>query len=173
MNIIHTILIPVLSFGCAFACIAKPSDQTATSATTATASEPSTASDTTVNPDYKKKPANLPDAKPDKGLVIIYRKKEFYGALQSIKIFIDGAKIEKIKNGNVVYTYLEPGDRILYSDKKKRRDARILGVEAGKTYYFRASFSPSMTRVTIDLLPIDEALAVSQIQALNIKTTGK
>jgi hypothetical protein len=171
MKIIRIIIFSILLIGFVRESIAKQDEQT--KAIAAKAYEQEAANDTIINPNYKKKPANLPDAKPDKGLVIIYRKKEFYGALQGIKIFIDGTEIEKIKNGSVVHTYLEPGDRILYSDKKKIRDARILGVEAGKTYYFRASFSASMTKVTVDLLPMDEELAISQIEALNIKATDK
>ena len=116
-------------------------------------------------------PAWLPAAKPDQGLVIIFREKRFYGSANSIAVFADdGVALPKVRNGQWVHKYLTPGDHRLYRDKR-RRDQRIVGVEPGSVQFFEARFEAKSTvGADVDLVPVDQAEAIRRIAATRIKS---
>ena len=70
-----------------------------------------------------------------------------------------------------MYYYFEPGDHTLYSDKKKQRDARILGVEAGQVYFFEGRWETNMWRkADVDLVPVDYEDGVQRIGKFKTRT---
>lgn len=113
----------------------------------------------TIGPDW------LPPALPDKALVIIFRESNFVGSAINMKVLADeGVKLPPIPNGLVVHVYFEPGDHTLYSDKKRKRDARIVGMEAGKIYFFEGRWEYNMARrADVDLVPVEYAEAVRRV----------
>ena len=113
-------------------------------------------------------PTWLPETKPDQGLVVIFREKRFYGSANSIKVYADeGVALPKVKNGKFVTHYLTPGDHRLYADKRKQRDARIVGIEAGKVYFFEARFEAKATiGADVDLVPVEYEEGLRRVGAL-------
>jgi hypothetical protein len=126
------------------------------------------AQETSASPAAAVAPAWLPEAKPDQGLVVIFRERRFYGSANSIKVYADeGVALPKVKNGKFVYHYLAPGDHRLYADKRKQRDARIVGIEAGKVYFFEARFEAKSTiGADVDLVPVEYDEGLRRIGAL-------
>ncbi|MFV1984978.1 MAG: hypothetical protein ACC657_15630 [Thiohalomonadales bacterium] len=84
--------------------------------------------------------ANLPEAKPDKGLVIFYRLSKMKGAAIRFEI-TDNARgsIGFLSNGTIIQNDLEPGEHTftVRAPSVDGRDSITLNVEAGKTYYIR------------------------------------
>jgi hypothetical protein len=112
-------------------------------------------------------PAWMPPSQPGKGMVVIFRESRFVGAAVGMKFYADnGTALPKLGNGRVIHYYLEPGDHKLYGDKKKARDARILGVEPGETYFFEARIEMGMWKGSLDLVPVDRAEAIERISKL-------
>lgn len=135
-------------------------------ATAQDATPPAPVADTPVNPDYRADPDWMPRPDPQKGLVVIFRESRFVGGGVGWKLFYNDTQFPKLKNGSFVYAYLEPGDYQLYSDKKKRRDARLQAIEPGEVYYFEASLVMGMVRGSIDLLPTDADTARGRMAEL-------
>jgi hypothetical protein len=108
----------------------------------------------------------MPKADPTQGLVILYRNREIQGMFSRMWLYADGTPFPGLKNGNFAYLYLPPGDHQLYSDKNKKRDVRLLEVEAGETYYFEATYDVQMLHTFIDLKPTDPTIASQTITIL-------
>jgi hypothetical protein len=123
--------------------------------------------DSTVNPNYRAEPAWMPKADPTQGLVVIFRERHFVGGGVKFKIYYDdGQKFPPVKNGSFTYIYLPPGDHVLYSDKSKKRDTRLLAIEPGEVHFFEATLQMGMMKSTIDLLETDGADARQRISSL-------
>lgn len=127
---------------------------------------PPPGTDTPVNADYRAEPAWMPKPDPEKGLIVVFRESRFVGGGAAFKLFYGDNKFPKLKNGSFIFVYLPPGDYQLYSDKKKRRDARLLQVEPGEVYYFEASIVMGMLKGSIDLLPTEPEIAKARMAEL-------
>lgn len=114
------------------------------------------------------RPAWVPEAKSGQGLVIIFRERRFYGSANSIQVYSDeGMPLPKVKNGQFVHQFLSAGDHRLYADKRKQRDARIVGIEAGEVYFFEARFEAKASiGADVDLVPVEYADGVRRIEGL-------
>lgn len=122
--------------------------------------------DAPVNANYRAQPDWMPKPDPEKGLVIVFRERRFVGSGVSYKLFYDDKGFPKLKNGSFVYVYLAPGDYQIHSDYKKRKDARLLEVEPGETYFFEATLVTGMWKSSIDLLPTDAETAQARMANL-------
>lgn len=131
-----------------------------------TASPTQVPQDAPVNTNYRAQPDWMPKADPEKGLVIVFRERRFVGSGVSYKLFYDDKSFPKLKNGSFVYVYLAPGDYQIHSDYKKRKDARLLEVEPGETYFFEATLVTGMWKSSIDLLPTDTETAQARMTTL-------
>ena len=78
--------------------------------------------------------AEIPEADPDKGLVVIYRVKNFKGGAVRFNVHHSDGVIGTLTNGSVLFTYLEPGQHTFWSQVISQ-DSVTLTVEAGKIYY--------------------------------------
>jgi hypothetical protein len=78
--------------------------------------------------------AEIPEADPDKGLVVFYRNKNFKGGAVRFNVQHSDGVIGTLTNGSVLYTYLEPGQHTFWSQVISQ-DSVTLTVEAGKIYY--------------------------------------
>jgi hypothetical protein len=76
----------------------------------------------------------IPQADPDKGLVIFYRVKVFKGGAVRFNVQHSDGVIGTLTNGSVLHTYLEPGQHTFWSQVISQ-DSITLNVEAGKIYY--------------------------------------
>ncbi|UCE88999.1 MAG: hypothetical protein JSW10_11940 [Pseudomonadota bacterium] len=84
--------------------------------------------------------ANLPAAKPDKGLVVFYRMSRAKGA--AIRFEINDAargSIGLLSNGTILHQDLEPGNHTftVRSPSVDGQDSITLNAEAGQTYYVK------------------------------------
>ena len=80
--------------------------------------------------------AEIPEADPDKGLVVIYRVKNFKGGAVRFNVHHSDGVIGTLTNGSVLYTYLEPGQHTFWSQVISQ-DSVTLTVEAGKIHYVK------------------------------------
>lgn len=84
--------------------------------------------------------ATLPEAKPDKGMVVFYRISKMRGAAIRFEI-TDSAKgsIGSLSNGSVIHKNIEPGQYTftVRTPSMNGQDSITLNVETGKTYYIK------------------------------------
>ena len=83
---------------------------------------------------WKSFSAEIPEADPEKGLVVFYRVKNFKGGAVRFNVQHADGVIGTLTNGSVLYTYLEPGQHTFWSQVISQ-DSITLTVEAGKIYY--------------------------------------
>ena len=80
--------------------------------------------------------AEIPEAVPDKGLVVFYREKNFKGGAVRFNVQSANGVIGTLKNGSVLHTYLEPGQHTFWSEVISQ-DSVTVNVEAGQVYYVK------------------------------------
>jgi len=84
----------------------------------------------------------LPEARPDQGLVVFFRPKEFKGSALRFEIRDgSGRTVAPLANGTVIHEFVEPGP-ITYEVRAPSldgKDAITLDVVAGETYYVRGT----------------------------------
>jgi hypothetical protein len=84
--------------------------------------------------------ASLPEAKPDKGLVVFYRLKRAKGAAIRFQITESGGvSTGTLTNGSMFYKYYQPGQKIfdVSTPSVAGSDLITLDIVAGKTYFLR------------------------------------
>jgi len=81
-------------------------------------------------------PAQVPQADPDKALVVFYRVKNFKGGAVRFNVQHAEGVIGTLNNGSFFYTYLEPGQHTFWAQVISQ-DSITLTLEAGKTYYVK------------------------------------
>ena len=77
---------------------------------------------------------DLPQAKPDKGLVIFYRLDKFAGGAIRFNLNHSEGSMGQLLRGSMLYKYLDPGEHQFWSQAISK-DSITLMVEAGKVYY--------------------------------------
>lgn len=78
--------------------------------------------------------ANLPQAKPNKGLVIFYRLDKFAGGAIRFNLNHAEGSMGQLLRGTMLYKYVDPGEHQFWSQAISK-DSITLKVEAGKVYY--------------------------------------
>ncbi len=81
-------------------------------------------------------PASIPEASPDKGLVVFYRQRRMAGAAITFSVDHAQGTLGILKNGAVLYKYFEPGMHTFYSQVLSG-DSVMIDVVAGKTYFVK------------------------------------
>ena len=83
--------------------------------------------------------ANIPAAKPDKGLVVFYRMSAFKGKAVRFNVNHAEGTLGQLLSGTYLYKYLEPGTHNFFVQgvSLDGQDSITVNVEAGKTYYIR------------------------------------
>jgi len=82
--------------------------------------------------------ADVPEAKPDKGLVVFYRERQAKGAALRFQISDDsGQAIGSLSNGSMFHVDLSPGQHSfnVRAPSMDGSDRITLNIEAGQTYY--------------------------------------
>ena len=80
--------------------------------------------------------AELPQAKPDKGLIIFYRLNNFKGKAIRFNLNHEEGFIGQLLSGTLIYTYVEPGEHKFWSQAISQ-DSIQLSVQGGKVYYVK------------------------------------
>ncbi len=84
--------------------------------------------------------ADVPEAKPDQGLIVFYRIKRAKGAAMRFQITANnGASVGDLSNGTMLYQYFEPGQITfdVSTPSVAGSDLLTIDVVAGETYYVR------------------------------------
>ena len=80
--------------------------------------------------------AQVPQADPDKALVVFYRVKNFKGGAVRFNVHHADGVIGTLNNGSFFYTYLEPGQHTFWAQVISQ-DSITLTLEPGKIYYVK------------------------------------
>ena len=83
--------------------------------------------------------ASVPEAKPDKGLVVFYRNRSAKGAAIRLQITTSDGAAGTLTNGTTFYQYYDPGQRTfdVSTPSVAGSDLITLDIEAGGTYFVR------------------------------------
>ena len=110
-------------------------------------------------------PAQVPQADPDKGLVVFYRVKNFKGGAIRFNVHHSQGVIGTLTNGSFLYTYVEPGQQTFWSEVISQ-DSVTLTVEAGKTYYVRGETKLGVYAGRPRLVTVPESQAKADLEKL-------
>ena len=87
--------------------------------------------------------AEVPESRPDMGLVVFFREKKAKGAALRFRISDTSAQsIGTLTNGSMIHIYLPPGQHSFTARNPSvdGTDVMTLNVEAGETYYVQGEF---------------------------------
>jgi len=98
-------------------------------------------------------PEAQPGAETQGAILLIYRQKRFAGAILNTSVFVDDVEIADLDNGTYLKVKVTPGEHAIRADEKK--DAMVLPVEPGKTYYFRMALRAGLWKGHGKLEPVD------------------
>ena len=110
-------------------------------------------------------PAQVPQADPDKGLVVFYRVKNFKGGAVRFNVHHSQGVVGTLTNGSFLYTYVEPGQHTFWSEVISQ-DSVTLTVEAGKTYYVRGETKVGVYVGRPRLVAVSESQAKADLEDL-------
>ncbi len=109
--------------------------------------------------------AEIPEAKPDKGLIMFYRLSKLSGKAISFSVdHADGA-IGTLTSGAVLYKYFEPGPQTFYSQVISRASLTV-NVEAGKTHFLRVDSKMGLAVARPKFVLVSNSKARSEIAKL-------
>ncbi|MFV1996702.1 MAG: DUF2846 domain-containing protein [Acidiferrobacterales bacterium] len=97
--------------------------------------------------------AEVPQAKPDKGLVVFYRLDKLAGSAIRFNLNHTSGPMGQLLRGTMIHKYFEPGEHQFWSQVISK-DSITLKVEAGQIYFIRGETKmgvfagrPQFTRV--------------------------
>jgi len=120
-------------------------------------------------------PAPVPDAPPaaavpavppageetaQTAFLLFYRQKRMAGAILNTSVFVDDVEIADMDNGTYLKVKVAPGEHTVHADEKK--DALVLPIEPGKTYYFRMALRAGFWKGHGKLEPVDEVTGLKE-----------
>lgn len=112
-------------------------------------------------------PAAVPDLPPapsaeaaQGAILLFYRQKRMAGAILNTSVFVDDVEIADMDNGTYLKVRVTPGEHSVHADEKK--DALVLPIEPGKTYYFRMALRAGFWKGHGKLEPVDEATGLKE-----------
>lgn len=100
--------------------------------------------------------ALIAPAPADKGQIVFYRESKLMGAAIGFKVREGDTELGKLRSGKYFVALVEPG-RHEYNMQGEVKDVLPLEVEAGETYYVKASISMGILAGRPNLAPSDEA----------------
>ena len=109
--------------------------------------------------------AELPQSKPDKGLVIFYRDKQFKGGAIRFNINHPEGSLGQLLSGTFLYKYFDPGSHT-FSSQAVSQDSITLNVEAGKIYYVKGEVRMGVYAGRPKFTQMSESAALSDLEKL-------
>ena len=109
--------------------------------------------------------ADIPQAKPDKGLVIFYRSSYFKGGAIRFNLNHSDGPMGQLSGGTFLYKYLEPGDHTFWSQVISQ-DSIVINVEAGKVYYVKGEVRMGVFAGRPQFTQMSESQAKSDLSKL-------
>ena len=109
--------------------------------------------------------AEIPQADPDKGLVVFYREKNFKGGAIRFNVQHAEGVIGTLGNGTYLYKYLEPGQHTFWSQVISQ-DSITVTLEAGKVYYVKGETKLGIYAGRPSFTPVSESQAKAALEKL-------
>jgi hypothetical protein len=96
---------------------------------------------------------------PDGKAVVYFIRSSGYGFAAKVEVGVDKIPVGTTKGNTYLYTIVDPGEHVFYSQSEKR-DEKTLLIEAGKTYYFYMKVYPGAWKIRCELEQIFEDRAI-------------
>ena len=109
--------------------------------------------------------AEIPEAKPDKALIVFYRTGKMGGSAIPVNVHHSQGVIGTLSNGSTFNRYFEPGDQTFWV-RVISEDSITLNVEAGKIYYVRGYTKMGLVIARPRLVQVEDAEARAAIAKL-------
>jgi len=111
---------------------------------------------------------DIPQAKPDKGLVIFYRLNLFAGKAIRFNINHSTGTLGQLLAGTMLYKYVPPGDHqfVAQSPSIDGQDSITISAEAGKTYYVKGEVLMGWPAGRTKFVPMSETEAKNDLSKL-------
>ena len=109
--------------------------------------------------------SGLPEAKPDKGLVIFYRLSAFKGKAIRFNLNHAEGSLGQLLSGTYLYRYLEPGEHKFWSQAISQDSITII-VEAGNKYYVKGEVAMGVFAGRPQFTQISESDALADLNNL-------
>ena len=108
---------------------------------------------------------NLPEVKPDQGLVIFYRLSGFKG--KAIRFNLNDAEgsVGQLLSGTYLYKFLPPGQHQFWSQAISQ-DSITINVEAGKKYYVKGEVAMGVFAGRPKFIQMPEVDALTDLSKL-------
>ena len=109
--------------------------------------------------------ATVPEANPEKGLVVIYRPRKMTGAAIPVNVHHADGVVGTLRNGTVIHRYFEPGQHQFWSEVIAQ-DSVMINVAAGKVYFVRGETTMGVMVARPKLTLVDEATGRAAVGSL-------
>lgn len=109
--------------------------------------------------------AGIPEADPEKGLVVFYRPKRAVGAAIPVNVHHAAGALGTLRNGTVLHRFYEPGQHQFWSEVIAQ-DSIMIEVEAGKTYFVRGETTMGLVVARPRFTRVDEATGRAAVAGL-------
>jgi hypothetical protein len=115
--------------------------------------------------------ASVPEAKPDKGLVVFYRKNLFAGKAIRFNINHPEGTLGQLLAGTMLYKYVKPGDHTFTAQSPSidGQDSITINAKAGKVYYVRGEVLVGWPAGRTKFVQMSDAEAKADLADLNKK----
>ncbi len=109
--------------------------------------------------------ATIPEADPEKGLVVFYRPRKMTGAAIPVNVHHADGVVGTLRNGTVLHRYLEPGQHQFWSEVIAQ-DSIMINVEAGKVYFVRGETTMGIMVARPKFTQMGEAAGRAAVDAM-------
>ena len=109
--------------------------------------------------------ATVPEANPEKGLVIFYRPKKFSGGAIRFNVNHAEGSLGVLNSGTMVYGYFEPGQRQFWSQVISQ-DSITINVKAGSVYFVKGDAKMGIYAGRPKFEQVDEATGRAAVSKL-------
>jgi hypothetical protein len=110
-------------------------------------------------------PATIPEADPEKGLVVFYRPKKMGGSAIRFNVNHSEGSLGVLNNGAVLYRYFEPGQHQFWSQVISQ-DSIMINVEAAKVYFVKGEVKMGVVAGRPKFRQVDQATGRAEVAKL-------
>ena len=109
--------------------------------------------------------ATIPEADPEKGLVVFHRPRRAVGAAVPVNVHHADGVLGTLRDGVVLHRYYEPGQHQFWSEVIAQ-DSIMINVEAGKVYFVRGETTMGVVVARPKFTQVDETTGRAAVAGL-------
>jgi hypothetical protein len=109
--------------------------------------------------------ATIPEANPEKGLIVFYRPRKMTAAAIPVHVNHADGPMGTLHNGVVLHRYFQPGQHQFWAQVISQ-DAIMINVEAGKIYFVRGEATMGLVLGRPKFTQVDEATGRAAVAGL-------